>query len=117
MPKRALHWTYSFGLQSLRAGGATSAAVAGIEDSIFKKYDRWSSETARDGYVRENKLTKILFSKHLACNRNPFSCLLFIFKSVILTRRVQSYSIHVLSFIDSILYVRLRLANKNIFFK
>ena len=41
-------------LYSLRAGGATSAAYAGIPDRLFKRHGRWSSENAKDGYVKDN---------------------------------------------------------------
>ena len=42
-----------FGLHSLRSGGATAAAEAGIEDRLFKKHGRWKSEKAKDGYVKK----------------------------------------------------------------
>jgi hypothetical protein len=35
-----------FGLHSLRSGGATAAAAAGINDRVFKKHGRWASDTA-----------------------------------------------------------------------
>ena len=44
----------SFGLHSLRSGGATAAAAAGINDRIFQKHGRWKSDKAKDGYVKEN---------------------------------------------------------------
>ena len=40
-------------LYSLRAGGATSAACAGIPDRLFKHHGRWASENAKDGYVKD----------------------------------------------------------------
>lgn len=43
-----------FGLHSLRSGGATAAAAAGIDDRLFKKHGRWKSDKAKDGYVKEN---------------------------------------------------------------
>ena len=43
-----------FGLHSLRSGGATAAAAAGIEDRLFKKHGRWKTDKAKDGYVKEN---------------------------------------------------------------
>ena len=43
-----------FGLHSLRAGGATEAANAGVKDRLFKKHGRWRSENAKDGYVKDN---------------------------------------------------------------
>ena len=43
-----------FGVHSLRLGGATSAASAGVVDRLFKKHGRWKSENAKDGYVKED---------------------------------------------------------------
>lgn len=55
----------NYGLHSLRAGGATSAANNGIPDRLFKRHGRWRSETAKDGYVKD-KLTDLLsVSKNL----------------------------------------------------
>ena len=54
-----------FGLHSLRSGGATAAASAGIHDRLFKKHGRWASDKAKDGYVRENIKEKLTVSKSL----------------------------------------------------
>lgn len=54
-----------FGLHSLRSGGATAAAAAGVNDRIFKKHGRWKSETAKDGYVREKLSEKLSVSSNL----------------------------------------------------
>ena len=43
-----------FGLHSLRSGGATAAAQAGIPDRLFKRHGRWRSESAKDGYVKDS---------------------------------------------------------------
>ena len=43
----------SFGLHSLRAGGATAAANAKVPDRLFKRNGRWRSESAKDGYVKD----------------------------------------------------------------
>ena len=43
-----------FGLHSLRAGGASAAANAGIADRFFKQHGRRRSENAKDGYVRDS---------------------------------------------------------------
>ena len=40
-----------FGMHSLRAGGATAAANAGVLDRLFKRHGHWRSETAKDGYI------------------------------------------------------------------
>ena len=46
--------TKLFGTHSLRSGGATEAANAGIPDRLFKKHGRWRSESAKDGYVKDD---------------------------------------------------------------
>ena len=35
-----------FGLHSLRVGGASAAACAGVPDRLFKRHGRWHSENA-----------------------------------------------------------------------
>ena len=37
-----------FSLHSLRAGGATAAAGAGVPDRMFKRHGRWKLENAKD---------------------------------------------------------------------
>ena len=54
----------NFSLHSLRAGGATAAAAAGVPDRVFKKHGRWKSETAKDGYVEDS------FCKRLSVTQN-----------------------------------------------
>ena len=41
----------AIGTHSLRSGGATAAANAGVSDRLFKRHGRWASESAKDGYV------------------------------------------------------------------
>ena len=41
-----------FGMHSLRVGGATAAANAGVPDRLFKRHGRWKSQSAKDGYVK-----------------------------------------------------------------
>ena len=43
-----------FGLDSLRSGGATAAANAGVNDRLFKRHGRWRTDKAKDGYVKDN---------------------------------------------------------------
>ena len=52
-----------FCLHSLRSGGA-SAAAAGVNDRLFKKHGSWKSDTAKDGYVREDLDQKLSVSKN-----------------------------------------------------
>lgn len=54
-----------FGIHSLRSGGATAAAAAGINDRLFKKHGRWRSEKAKDGYVRESIQEKLFVTQNL----------------------------------------------------
>ena len=42
-----------FGMHSLRSGGASAAANAGLPDRLFKRHGRWLSETAKDGYIKD----------------------------------------------------------------
>ncbi len=57
--------TKQFGIHSLRAGGATAAAQAGIADRLFKRHGRWRSESAKDGYVKDAKSDLLSVSKSL----------------------------------------------------
>ena len=54
-----------FGLHSLRAGGASAAANAGIPDRFFKRHGRWRSENAKDGYVRDSLKERLKVSQCL----------------------------------------------------
>lgn len=56
-----------FGLQSLRAGGATVAANHGVCvcDLLFIKHSQWKSDFAKDGYVSRNILQQLSVSKNL----------------------------------------------------
>ena len=54
-----------FGLHSLRAGGATAAANAGVPDRLFKRHGRWKSESAKDGYIKDSMQKRLKVSKQL----------------------------------------------------
>ena len=54
-----------FGLHSLRAGGATAAAQAGIPDRLFKRHGRWRSESAKDGYIKDSMSSLLSVSQSL----------------------------------------------------
>ena len=43
----------NFGLQSLRACGATAAANVKAPDRLFKWHVHWKPENAKDGYVKD----------------------------------------------------------------
>ena len=54
-----------FGMHSLRAGGATAAANAGVPDRLFKRHGRWWFESAKDGYVKDSVEKWLSVSKNL----------------------------------------------------
>jgi len=45
---------YQFGIHSLRSGGTSATAQAGIPDNVFKKHGRWYSETTKDGCIKDS---------------------------------------------------------------
>ncbi|XP_065891826.1 integrase/recombinase xerD homolog isoform X3 [Dysidea avara] len=54
-----------FGLHRLRASGATAAANAEVPDRLFKRHGRWRSESAKDGYVKDNIESRLQVSQSL----------------------------------------------------
>ncbi len=52
-----------YGLHSLRAGGATAAANAGVPDRLFKRQGHWKSELAKDEYVEDCGFTFVRVKK------------------------------------------------------
>ena len=54
-----------FGLHSLRSGGASAAAVAGVPDRLFKLHGGWRSDAAKDGYVEDSTEHRLLVSQSL----------------------------------------------------
>ena len=54
-----------FGLHSLRAGGASAAANAGVVDRLFKRHGRWRSESAKDGYIKDSRDVLMSVSRSL----------------------------------------------------
>ena len=55
----------SYGLHSLRSGGASAAANAGISDRLFKRHGRWKSDRAKGGYVKDNINSLLSVSRSL----------------------------------------------------
>lgn len=54
-----------YSLHSLRAGGATAAANAGVPDRLFKRHGRWRSEIAKDGYVKDSLAIRLSVTKDM----------------------------------------------------
>ena len=55
----------NFGLHSMRSGGASAAANAGVADRLFKRHGGWKSEAAKDGYVKESLADLLQVSRSL----------------------------------------------------
>uniref|UniRef100_A0A7M5XML7 Tyr recombinase domain-containing protein n=1 Tax=Clytia hemisphaerica TaxID=252671 RepID=A0A7M5XML7_9CNID len=51
-----------YGLHSLRSGGASEAANNGISDRLISKHGRWSSNTSRNTYIKDNAKKRYKFS-------------------------------------------------------
>ena len=54
-----------FGLHSLRSGGASAAANAGVPDRLFKRHGHWRSENAKDGYVKDSLESRLSVSRDI----------------------------------------------------
>lgn len=54
-----------YGLHSLRAGGASAAANAGVPDRLFRRHGGWKSEAAKDGYLQESISDLLCVSRSL----------------------------------------------------
>ena len=54
------------GLHSLRSGGATAAANAGVNDRCWKRHGRWKGENSKDGYIADSLERRLEVSKSLA---------------------------------------------------
>ena len=53
------------GLDSMRAGGATEAANAGVSDRCWKPHGRWRSDKSKDDYVADSLECRLTVSKYL----------------------------------------------------
>ena len=54
-----------FSSHSFRSGGATSAANLNIPDRLFKVHGRWKSDSAKDGYVRDEVDSRLYVPLHI----------------------------------------------------
>jgi integrase len=54
-----------FGTHSMRSGGSTAAANAGIGDRAFQRHGRWASSSAKDGYVKDSLNAKLAVTQAL----------------------------------------------------
>ena len=55
----------AIGKHTIRRGGATAAANAGVPDRLFKRHGRWASESAKDGYLQDSLSSRLSVSKAL----------------------------------------------------
>ena len=54
-----------FGVHSPHSEGATAAANLGAKDKLFKKHEKWRSETIKDKYIHKNIQNKLIVTKRL----------------------------------------------------
>ena len=54
-----------FKLHTLRAGGATAVANAGVLDCFFERHGRWRSDNAKDGYIDDSAERRLSLSKSI----------------------------------------------------
>ena len=54
-----------FSTHSLRAGGASAAANAGVADRVFKRHGRWKSVSAKNAYINDNLEPRLSVSQRL----------------------------------------------------
>ena len=52
----------AIGTHSLRSGGPWLPQML-IPDRLFKRHDRWASESAKDGYVKDSLSSRLSVSK------------------------------------------------------
>jgi hypothetical protein len=49
----------SYGTHSMRAGGSSAAANAGVNDRAFQRHGRWASVSAKNGYIKDSLSQKM----------------------------------------------------------
>ena len=54
-----------FSTHSLRAGGASAAANAGVADRVFQRHGRWKSVSAKNGYINDKLESRLPVSQRL----------------------------------------------------
>ena len=55
----------TYGLHSLRSGGASEAANNDVSDRLISKHGRWSSNTSRDTYIKDSSSKRYKVSQSL----------------------------------------------------
>ena len=55
----------SLALIPLRAGGASAAANAGVQDTLFQRHGRWKTVSAKNGYVEDRLDSRLSVSRML----------------------------------------------------
>jgi hypothetical protein len=55
-----------YSTHSMRSGGSSAAANAGIGDRLFQRHGRWASAASKDGYVLDSLTDRLSVTKALA---------------------------------------------------
>ena len=62
---KPISYVSQFGTHSLRAGGASAAANAGVQDRLFQRHGRWKTVSAKNGYVEDRLDSRLSVSRML----------------------------------------------------
>ena len=54
-----------YNTHSMRAGGSTAAANAGVGDRLFQRHGRWASAASKDGYIKDDLACRLSVTKAL----------------------------------------------------
>jgi integrase len=54
-----------YSTHSMRAGGSTAAANAGVSDRLFQRHGRWASISSKDGYIKDSLKARLSVSQAL----------------------------------------------------
>ena len=56
-----------FGLHSLRSGGATAAANAGVQDRLLQRHGGWKCSSSQNCYIQESLTDLMSVSRSILC--------------------------------------------------
>jgi integrase len=60
-----------YGTHSLRSGGCSAAANAGVSDRLFQRHGRWASVAAKDGYVKDSLSSRLSVTRSMVASNMP----------------------------------------------
>jgi integrase len=54
-----------YAMHSMRSGGATAAAGAGVTERLLQKHGRWACASSKDKYIKDDLSKRLRISQHL----------------------------------------------------